>query len=152
MQTFSYTRCSLLIINPKEPNTVRKNLSNERRKTKNLQKLLRQRLFLWWETLVILPCLLICSNAGLSMPVKEGSKDSIEVVSMDMSPSFISEALEYLPEIQPEIQIVKGYLWFWCDRAMEAKISPFSNFVNTINYINMVYFLTAKLKFDYLLY
>ncbi|MDR0749716.1 MAG: transposase [Tannerellaceae bacterium] len=85
------------------------------------------------------------------------------------------------------------YLWFWCDMAVEAKISPYSKFVNMIkshwigitayferkvtnglleginskiqlakrrvrgyrnvrNFINMIYFLTAKLKFDYPLY
>jgi len=87
-------------------------------------------------------------------------------------------------------QEAKGYLWFWCDMAMNAKIEPFKKFVamikshwsgvaayfdkrvtngvleginskiqlakrrargyrNINNYINMIYFLTAKLKFDY---
>jgi transposase len=87
----------------------------------------------------------------------------------------------------------KGYLWFWCDMANELKIAPYTKFVNMIkshwsgitayfdkritngvlegintkiqlakrrargfrhieNFINMVYFLCAKLKFDYPLY
>ncbi|MDR1224270.1 MAG: transposase [Tannerella sp.] len=87
----------------------------------------------------------------------------------------------------------KGYLWFWCDMAMDSKIVPYQKFVNLIkahwsgitayfdkrvtngvleginskiqlakrrvrgyrnikNFINMIYFLTAKLKFDYPLY
>jgi transposase len=87
----------------------------------------------------------------------------------------------------------KGYLWFWCDMAMDSKIFPYQKFVNLIkahwsgvtayfdkkvtngvleginskiqpakrraggyrnirNFINMIYFLTAKLKFDYPLY
>lgn len=90
-------------------------------------------------------------------------------------------------------QQAKGYLWFWCDMAMEAKIEPYVKFVamikahwsgiaayfdkrvtngvleginnkiqlakrrargyrNIDNFINMVYFLSAKLKFDYPLY
>jgi transposase len=93
----------------------------------------------------------------------------------------------------PDPEEAKGYLCFRCDMAMEAKISPYGRFVNTIkshwsgitayfekrvingvleginnkmqlakrrargyrnttNYLNMVYFLTAKLKFDYPLY
>ncbi|KAA6304562.1 hypothetical protein EZS27_043790, partial [termite gut metagenome] len=84
----------------------------------------------------------------------------------------------------------KGYLWFWCDQALEAAIEPFRKFTNTIkahwwgivayfdkrvtngileginakiqlakrrargyrnthNFMNMIYFLCAKLKFDY---
>ena len=87
----------------------------------------------------------------------------------------------------------KGYLAFWCDIAIEAKIEPFKKFVamlkahwrgiaayfdkqltngvleginskiqlakrrargyrNIDNFINMIYFLTAKLKYDYPLY
>lgn len=87
-------------------------------------------------------------------------------------------------------QQAKGYLQFWCDLVMESGIEPFKKFVKTIkshwsgiaayfdkqvtngvleginnkvqlakrrargyrnieNFINMIYFLTAKLKFDY---
>jgi len=90
-------------------------------------------------------------------------------------------------------QEAKGYLWFWCDMARESKIFPYAKFVsmikahwsrvtayfdkkvtngvleginskiqlakrrargfrNTDNFINMIYFLSAKLKFDYPLY
>jgi transposase len=83
----------------------------------------------------------------------------------------------------------KGYLWFWCEQALDAAIVPFSKFVNmikahcsgitayfdnkvsngileginakiqltkrraigyrnTTNFINMIYFIAAKLKFD----
>lgn len=92
-----------------------------------------------------------------------------------------------------EPQEAKGYLWFWCDMAIVAKIEPYKKFVamikshwsgitayfdkrvtngvleginskvqlakrrargyrNIKNFINMIYFLTAKLKFDYPLY
>jgi transposase len=84
----------------------------------------------------------------------------------------------------------KGYLWFWCDQALEAGLEPFRKFVNTLkahwsgivayfdknvtngvleginakiqlakrrargyrntkNFINMIYFLCAKLEFGY---
>lgn len=90
-------------------------------------------------------------------------------------------------------QEAKGYLWFWCDMATESKIVPYNKFVNMIkahwsgivayfdkrvtngvleginskiqlakrrargfrnirNYLNMIYYLCAKLKFDYPLY
>lgn len=90
----------------------------------------------------------------------------------------------------PDPQEAKGYLWFWCDMAMEAKIEPYKKFVALIkshwsgvtayfdkrvtngvleginskiqlakrrargyrdvnNFMNMIYFLTAKLKYDY---
>ena len=83
----------------------------------------------------------------------------------------------------------KGYLWFWCDQAIEAGIEPFKKFVNSVkfhwsgivayfdkkvtngvleginskiqlakrrargyrntnNFINMIYFLCAKLNFN----
>jgi len=89
-----------------------------------------------------------------------------------------------------DAQESKGYLWFWCDQALEAAIEPFRKFVNTIkthwsgivayfdkkvtngvleginakiqlakrrargyrntqNFINMIYFLCAKLKFEF---
>lgn len=202
---------------------------------------------------------------------KGGNKEKIEIVSMDMSPAFISGAMEHLPNAQlvfdkfhlvqslnkvlddvriaerkgndllkghkytvlkkynnlsmekkneldhilmmypklgeayrlrelfvdvftiPNSEEAKGYLWFWCDMAMEAKIEPYKRFVAMIkshwsgitayfdkrvtngvleginskiqlakrrargyrkveNFINMIYFLTAKLKFDYPLY
>lgn len=202
---------------------------------------------------------------------KGGNKEKIEIVSMDMSPAFISGAMEHLPNAQlvfdkfhlvqslnkvlddvriaerkgndllkghkytvlkkynnlsmekkneldhilmmypklgeayrlrelfvdvftiPNSEEAKGYLWFWCDMAMEAKIEPYKKFVAMIkshwsgitayfdkrvtngvleginskiqlakrrargyrkvdNFINMIYFLTAKLKFDYPLY
>jgi len=206
-----------------------------------------------------------------SLESKGGSKDNIEIVSMDMSPSFISGVMSHFPDAQivfdkfhlvqslnkaldevriaerkgndllkghkytvlkkygnlsmqkkseldyvlmmyprlgeayrlrelfldvfsiPDPEEAKGYLWFWCDMAMEAKINPFERLVATIkshwsgitayydkrvtngvleginskiqlakrrargyrnvrNYINMIYFLTAKLKFDYPLF
>ena len=31
-----------------------------------------------------------------------------------------------------DIEDAKGYLWFWCDQALEAGIEPFRKFVNTI--------------------
>lgn len=202
---------------------------------------------------------------------KGGSKEKIEIVSMDMSPAFISGVKENLPDAQlvfdkfhlvqslnktlDEVRIAerkgndllkghkytvlkkydnlssqnkseldyvlmmypklgeayrlrelfmdvftiadpqeaKGYLWFWCDMAMDQKIEPYKKFVSMIkshwtgitayfdkrvtngvleginskiqlakrrargyrdvhNYINMIYFLSAKLKFDYPLY
>lgn len=84
----------------------------------------------------------------------------------------------------------KGYLWFWCEQALDASIQPFTKFVNMIkahwsgiiayfdnkvsngileginakiqlakrrargyrnvkNFINMIYFISAKLNFDY---
>jgi transposase len=93
--------------------------------------------------------------------------------------------------VEPED--AKGYLWFWCDMALEAKIESYKKFVTLIkahwsgitayfdkrvtngvleginskiqlakkrargyrnvdNFINMIYFLTAKLKYDYPLY
>lgn len=206
-----------------------------------------------------------------SLEAKGGDKQKIEIVSMDMSPAFISGAMEHLPDAQlvfdkfhlvqslnkaldevriaerkgndllkghkytilkkygnlslekknaldyvlmmypklgeayrlrelfvdvfniPDPEEAKGYLWFWCDMAMEAKIEPYKKFVAMIkshwsgitayfdkrvtngvleginskiqlakrrargyrkvdNFINMIYFLTAKLKFDYPLY
>ena len=92
-----------------------------------------------------------------------------------------------------EPQEAKGYLWFWCDMVRDSKIFPYMKFVNMIkahwsgitayfdkrvtngvleginckiqlakrrargfrntsNFINMIYFLTAKLKFEYPLY
>jgi transposase len=89
-----------------------------------------------------------------------------------------------------KIEEAKGYLWYWCDQALEAGIEPFRKFVNTVkshwsgiaayfdkrvtngvleginskiqlakrrargyrnplNFINMIYFLCAKLNFDY---
>jgi transposase len=206
-----------------------------------------------------------------SLEDKGGKRENIEVVSMDMSPAFISGILETLPNAcmvfdkfhlvqslnksldevraherkgnellkghkytvlkkyeklsgskKSELDYVlmmyptlgeayrlrelfmdvfsilnpeeaKGYLWFWCDMAMDSKIIPYQKFINMIkahwsgitayfdkkvtngvleginskiqlakrrargyrnikNYINMIYFLTAKLKFDYPLY
>ena len=206
-----------------------------------------------------------------SLEAKGGDKQKTEIVSMDMSPAFISGAMEHLPDAQlvfdkfhlvqslnkaldevriaerkgndllkghkytilkkygnlslekknaldyvlmmypklgeayrlrelfvdvfniPDPEEAKGYLWFWCDMAMEAKIEPYKKFVAMIkshwsgitayfdkrvtngvleginskiqlakrrargyrkvdNFINMIYFLTAKLKFDYPLY
>jgi transposase len=206
-----------------------------------------------------------------SLEEKGGKKEAIEVVSMDMSPAFISGVLETLPgacmvfdkfhlvqslnkaldevrkkerkgndllkgykytvlkkydklsrDKKSELDYVlmtyptlgeayrlrelfmdmftvvkpeeaKGYLWFWCDMAVDSKIVPYQKFVNLIkahwsgitayfdkritngvleginskiqlakrrargyrnirNFINMIYFLTAKLKFDYPLY
>jgi len=90
-------------------------------------------------------------------------------------------------------QDAKGYLWFWCDMVRDAKIFHYIKFANMIkahwsgitayfdkkvtngvleginskiqlakrrargyrntnNFINMIYFLSAKLKFDYPLY
>ena len=84
----------------------------------------------------------------------------------------------------------KGYLWFWCQKALEAGIQPITKFVNTVkahwwgivayfdtkitngileginskiqlakrrargyrnpkNFINMIYFISGKLNFDY---
>lgn len=202
---------------------------------------------------------------------KGGGKEKIEIVSMDMSPAFISGVTEHLPNAQlvfdkfhliqslnkalddvriaerkgndllkghkytvlkkysnlsmekkneldhvlmmypklgdayrlrelfvdvfaiPDPEEAKGYLWFWCDMAMDAKIEPYKKLVSMIkshwsgitayfdkrvtngvleginskiqlakrrargyrkveNFINMIYFLTAKLKFDYPLY
>jgi transposase len=199
---------------------------------------------------------------------KKGKKENIELVSMDMSPAFISGVMEQLPksqivfdkfhlvkllnealdEVRPlerkgneqlknhrytilrkyenlslkkkyeldallplypklgeayrlrqlfldvfdvsDAEEAKGYLWFWCDQALEAAIEPFRKFTNTIkahwwgivayfdkrvtngileginakiqlakrrargyrntqNFMNMVYFLCAKLKFEY---
>jgi transposase len=199
---------------------------------------------------------------------KNGKKENIELVSMDMSPAFISGVMEQLPEsrivfdkfhlvkllnealdevrrlerkgnellknhrytilrkyenlslkkkyeldallpLYPKLgetyrlrqlfldvfdisdaEQAKGYLWFWCDQALEAAIVPFRKFTNTIkahwwgivayfdkrvtngileginskiqlvkrrargyrntqNFMNMVYFLCAKLKFEY---
>lgn len=207
-------------------------------------------------------------NFTESLQEKGGCKENIEVVSMDMSPAFISGVIDNLPnawmvfdkfhlvqalnkaldEVRiaerkgnellkgykytvlkkydalssqkkneldyvlmmypklgeayrlrelfmeafsiPVPQEAKGYLWFRCDMAMEAKIEPFRKFVmlikshwtgitayfdkgvttglleginskvqlakrrargyrNVENFINMIYFLTAKLKFDY---
>ena len=92
-----------------------------------------------------------------------------------------------------DIDEAKGYLWFWCQKALEAKIQPMTKFANTIkahwwgiiayfdtkvtngileginskiqlakrrargyrnikNFINMIYFISGKLKFDYPLY
>jgi transposase len=89
-----------------------------------------------------------------------------------------------------DIEEAKGYLWFWCQKALEAGIQPFTKFVNTIkahwwgivayfdtkitngvleginskiqlakrrargysnikNFINMIYFISGKLGFDY---
>lgn len=206
-----------------------------------------------------------------SLEEKGGNRKQIEVVSMDMSPAFISGAMETLPdaslvfdkfhlvqslnnsldevrkaerkdnnllkghkytvlkkyeklsgkkkteldyvlmtyptlgeayrlrEIFMEVfqiadpQEAKGYLWYWCDMAEESKIIPYQRFVNMIkahwsgivayfdkkvtngvleginskiqlakrrargfrnvnNFINMIYFLAAKLKFEYPLY
>lgn len=206
-------------------------------------------------------------NFTESLQEKGGCKENIEVVSMDMSPAFISGVMDNLPNAQivfdkfhlvqalnkalDEVRIAerkgndllkghkytvlkkydalsskkkneldyilmmypklgeayrlrelfldafnilipqeaKGYLWFWCDMAMEAKIESFKKFVllikshwtgiaayfdkgvtnglleginskiqlakrrargfrNIENFINMIYFLTAKLKFD----
>jgi transposase len=206
-----------------------------------------------------------------SLETKGGSKDKIEIVSMDMSPAFISGVMDHLPNAQlvfdkfhliqslnktlDEVRIAerkgnellkghkytvlkkydklsmekkseleylllmypklgeayrlrelfvdvftivepedaKGYLWFWCDMAIEAKIESYKKFVAMIkahwsgitayfdkrvtngvleginckiqlakkrargyrkveNFINMIYFLTAKLKYDYPLY
>jgi transposase len=83
-----------------------------------------------------------------------------------------------------------GYLWFWCEQALESGIQPFKKFVNRVkahwwgivpyfhtpvtngileginskiqlakrrargyrnpkNFINMIYFTCAKLKFDF---
>jgi transposase len=202
------------------------------------------------------------------LETKNGKKENIELVSMDMSPAFIAGVMEQLPDSQivfdkfhlvkllnealdevrrlerkgnellknhrytilkkyenlsqkkkyeldallplyPKLgeayrlrqlfldvfdvrdaQEAKGYLWFWCDQALEAGIVPFKKFVNTLkahwwgivayfdrrvtngileginskiqlakrrargyrntnNFINMIYFLCAKLKFDY---
>ena len=99
--------------------------------------------------------------------------------------------LDTFSVVKPEE--AKGYLWFWCDMAMDSKIVAYRKFVNLIkahwsgitayfdkrvtngileginskiqpakrraggyrnirNFINMIYFLTAKLKFDYPLY
>lgn len=206
-----------------------------------------------------------------SLKEKGGDCENIEVVSMDMSPAFISGAMDYLPNASivfdkfhlvqslnksldevriaerkgnellkghkytvlkkydnlskekksdldnilimyptlgeayrlrelfmdlfriPEPQEAKGYLWFWCDMADASGIFPYQKFVKMIkahwsgivayfdkkvtngvleginskiqlakrrargfrninNYINMIYFLTAKLKFNYPLY
>lgn len=203
-----------------------------------------------------------------SLEAKGGSKDKIEIVSMDMSPAFISGVMDNFPNAQlvfdkfhliqslnttlddvrkaerkgndllkghkytvlkkytnlslkkkeeldyvlmmypklgeayrlrelftdvftiPDPEEAKGYLWFWCDMAMHAKIEPYKKFVSMIkshwsgvaayfdkrvtngvleginskiqlakrrargyrdvnNYINMIYFLSGKLKFDY---
>lgn len=84
----------------------------------------------------------------------------------------------------------KGYLWYWCEKALDAGIQPFTKLVNLIkahwrgivayfdskvtngvleginsknqlakrrargfrdtnNFINMIYFIAGKLKFDY---
>lgn len=210
-------------------------------------------------------------NFVTSLEEKGGNKDNIEVISMDMSPAFISGAMEHLPnatlvfdkfhliqslnktldevriaerkgnellkghkytvlkkydnlssskkseleyllmmyptlgeayrlrELFQEVftiedsQEAKGYLYFWCDMAIESAVVPYRKFVNMIkahwsgittyfdkritngvleginskiqlakrrargfrnirNYINMIYFLSAKLKFDYPLY
>jgi transposase len=210
-------------------------------------------------------------NFTQSLDSKGGSKEKIEIVSMDMSPAFISGVLDNLPHAQlvfdkfhliqslnktlDEVRIAerkgnellkghkytvlkkydtlslekkreleyllmmypklgeayrlrelfvdvftivepedaKGYLWFWCDMAMDAKIESYKKFVamvkahwsgitayfdkrvtngvleginskiqlakkrargyrNVDNFINMIYFLTAKLKYDYPLY
>jgi transposase len=199
---------------------------------------------------------------------KSGKRENIELVSMDMSPAFISGVLDKLPESQivfdkfhlvkalnealdevrrierkgnemlknhrytilkkydklsadkrSDLQIIldyyprlgeayrlrqlfldvfdiddkqeaKGYLWFWCEQALEAAIQPFTKFVNMIkahwfgitayfdtlvtngvleginskiqlakrrargyrkteNFINMIYFICGKLKFQY---
>jgi transposase len=89
-----------------------------------------------------------------------------------------------------DVEEAKGYLWFWCDKAIEAGILPMTKFVHTIkahwsgitnyfetkvtngvleginskiqlakrrargyrninNFINMIYFISGKLKFDY---
>ena len=208
------------------------------------------------------------SDFVASLEAKKGMVENIELVSLDMSPSFISGAMEHLPNAQlvfdkfhlvqslnqsldevrkaerkgndllknhkytvlkkygnlstekkeelamllmmypnlgeayrlrelfmdvfsiPEPHQAKGYLWFWCDLAMGSHMEPFKKFVKMIkshwsgvvayfdnrvtngvleginskiqlakrrargfrdtkNYINMIYFLTAKLKFDY---
>ena len=181
-----------------------------------------------------------------------GDKNNIELVSMDMSPAFISGVVDNLPKSQivfdkfhlvkslnetldevrklerkgndllkghkytilrkydnltrdkkreldylllkyPNLGEAKGYLYFWCDMAIESKIYPFQKFVTMIkshwsgitayfdkkvtngvleginnkiqlakrrargyrnlqNFMNMIYFLSAKLNFDYPLY
>ncbi|MDR2764005.1 MAG: transposase, partial [Tannerella sp.] len=89
-----------------------------------------------------------------------------------------------------EADEAKGYLWFWCQQALDAAIIPFTKFVNMVKahwsgitayfdscltngileginakiqlakrrargfrntkkFIHMIYFLAAKLKFDY---
>ena len=89
-----------------------------------------------------------------------------------------------------DVEEAKGYLWFWCQQALEAGIQPLIKFVNSVkahwwgitayfdtgvtngileginskiqlakrrargyrnpkNFINMIYFISGKLKFDY---
>lgn len=101
--------------------------------------------------------------------------------------------LDYLLLKYPNLGEAKGYLYFWCDMAIESKIYPFQKFVTMIkshwsgitayfdkkvtngvleginnkiqlakrraigyrnlqNFMNMIYFLSAKLNFDYPLY
>ena len=202
------------------------------------------------------------------LEIKNGKKENIELVSMDMSAAFIAGVMEQLPDSQivfdkfhlvkmlnealdevrrlerkgnellknhrytllrkyenlslkkkyeldallplyprlgeayrlrqlfldvfdvSDAEEAKGYLWFWCEQALEAAIEPFTKFVNTIkarwfgivayfdrkvtngvleginskiqlakrrargyrntkNFINMIYFLCAKLNFNF---
>jgi transposase len=202
------------------------------------------------------------------LETKGGTKENIELISMDMSAAFISGAMTHLPDSQivfdkfhliqslnkaldevrkaerkgnellkghrytilrkyenlsiakkseldmllplyptlgeayrlrelfmdvfdiEDIEEAKGYLWFWCQKALEAGIQPISKFANSVkahwwgivayfdtkvtngileginskiqlakrrargyrnprNFINMIYFISGKLKFDY---